>query len=71
VNRFDAIGARARHDEEWWGKLDGEVLDCLTVGPASAEELGKRLGVSEQAAVSMLTMLARDGKVRLSRVELA
>jgi hypothetical protein len=57
--------------EDWWGKLDGDLLDCLTAGAMSAEELGMRLGLSEHAAVSLLVALARDGKVRISRVELA
>lgn len=72
MNPFDPIATQpCPVTEDWWEKLDGELLDCLTVGPTSAEELGARLGVSEHAAVSLLAALAHDGKVRISRVELA
>lgn len=57
--------------EDWWGKLDDEVLDCLACGPMSAAELGRRLGVSEEGAVSLVSMLARDGRVRIREVGLA
>jgi hypothetical protein len=70
VNALGTIAARQQITEDWWGKLDGELLDCLGVGPMSAAELGTRLGISEHAAVSLLSMMAREGKIRISRVEL-
>lgn len=71
MNQFDPISTQpCTVPEDWWGKLDGELLDCLTAGAMSAGELGKRLGVSEHAAVSLLAALACEGKVRISRVEL-
>jgi predicted ArsR family transcriptional regulator len=71
MKSFDPAKAHGRSAaEDWWGKLDDELLDCLRVGAMSAEEVGARLGVSEDAAVSLLSALARDGRVRISRVEL-
>lgn len=62
-------GCGSPHADDWWSALDDEVLGCLD-GPAlSATELAAKLGVSEEAAVSLVTMLARDGKVRLTRIE--
>lgn len=37
----------------------------------SAAELGRALGMSEDGAASLITMLAREGKVRLTKVERA
>ena len=34
-------------------------------------ELGRRLGIPEAATVSLLSVLVRDGKVRIRLVELA
>lgn len=72
MERFDrATSGERGFAEDWWGKLDDELLDCLACGPMSAAELGRRLGVSEEGAVSLVSMLARDGKVRIREVELA
>ena len=57
--------------DDWWADLDDEVLGGLGDGPLSAAELGRRLGLSEEAAVALLAMLARDRKIRICRVELA
>jgi len=35
----------------------------------SPGEIGRRLGMSEGAAASVLVMLAREGRVRIARVE--
>lgn len=43
-------------EDEWWA------------GPA---EIGRRLGISEGAAASLLSMLAQGGKVRIRLAELA
>jgi biotin operon repressor len=57
--------------EPLWDLLDAEVLDCLACGrPLSPEEIGDKLGMSAAAAASLVTMLARDGRVRITAVEL-
>jgi DNA-binding MarR family transcriptional regulator len=56
--------------EEWWSELDAAVLACLSErGGMSPGEIGRRLSISEAAAVSVLGMLAREGRVRIARVE--
>lgn len=58
--------------EDLWDLLDSEVLDCLACGrPLSPEEIGEKLGMSADAAASLVTMLVRDGRVRITAVELA
>ncbi len=57
--------------DDFWSLLDGEVLDCLACGrPVSPEELGDKLGMSAASAASLITMLVRDGRVRIASVEL-
>jgi predicted ArsR family transcriptional regulator len=50
-----------------WGELDGDVLRLLAERPdgLSPEEIGNKIGVSEEGVRSILTMLAHAGKVRL------
>jgi predicted ArsR family transcriptional regulator len=56
----------------WWNEIDQELLACLSChGAMTPEDLGRHLGVSEDAAVSLLAMLARDGQVRIRLVEVA
>ncbi len=53
----------------WWRELDDAVLACVAErGETSPDEIGRRLGISEAAAVSVLGMLAREGRVRIARV---
>jgi hypothetical protein len=57
---------------DWWGRLDGEILDCLELtGTTTPAELSRRLGVSEAATSSLLATLVREGKVRMCLVERA
>jgi hypothetical protein len=53
----------------WWTELDGAILDVLsngrTVAPA---DIARRLGMSEDAIASLLTLLAQEGKVRVCLV---
>ncbi len=56
---------------EWCSELDEDVLACLKGGPKSAADLGRRVGVSEAGLASVLLMLAAEGKIRISRVQLA
>jgi winged helix-turn-helix DNA-binding protein len=56
--------------DDWWGELDAAVLDCLArCGAASPEEIGRVVGLSPNAVASVLVMLMREGKVRITRVE--
>ncbi len=57
--------------EGWWDELDAQVLECLAErGPMAPAEVGRRLGISEDAAASVLSLLTREGKVRVRLVEL-
>ena len=57
--------------EDWWGAIDGEILDRLREhGSATVNELSRELGLSEGAATAFLAMLAREGRVRILQVEL-
>jgi DNA-binding IclR family transcriptional regulator len=62
---------RTAVEQEWWGELDAQVLDCLRDGPQSPRELARRLNLSPGGATSVLLMLAAEGKVRVTAVELA
>jgi predicted ArsR family transcriptional regulator len=58
--------------EDWWGALDADTLRCLGErGPMSPAELGNHLGLSEAGAASLLSHLAREGKVRICLVATA
>jgi DNA-binding Lrp family transcriptional regulator len=58
--------------ESWWTALDGETLQCLAEhGPMTPEELGKRLGMSDEAAASLVSQLVREGKARICLVACA
>ena len=48
-----------------WTEIDDAVLECLASGVATPADIGARLGMSEAAAVSILAMLAVEGKVRI------
>ena len=55
-----------------WDGLDAEILACLDAGmPLTPGEIGQRLGLSEAAASSCLSMLASEGKVKICLVERA
>jgi DNA-binding Lrp family transcriptional regulator len=55
---------------EFWNDLDDDVLRCLaTRSRMSPAEIGRRLGLSEDAVVSLVAMLAHEGKVRIGLVE--
>jgi DNA-binding CsgD family transcriptional regulator len=55
---------------DFWGELDDDVLRCLseTRGGLSPAEIGARIGISEDAAQSIVMMLAHEGKVRICSV---
>ena len=55
---------------KFWDEIDEELLDCLAArGRMTPAEIGRRLEISEDAAVSLVAMLAREGKVRIGVVE--
>jgi DNA-binding Lrp family transcriptional regulator len=58
-------------EQEWWGELDAQMLACLRDGPQSPRELARRLNLSPGGATSVLLMLAAEGKIRVTAVELA
>lgn len=71
ARRFDRRPVGQMDPENWWGDIDGEILDCLRKhGSATVNEIGEELGLSEGAATAFLAMLAREGKVRIVQVEL-
>jgi hypothetical protein len=55
--------------EDYWADLNRDILDCLAKGPVSPGEIGRRLGISEGAAASCLSLLAAEGRVRICLVE--
>ena len=58
--------------DDWWREIDDAVLRCLVEhGESSPEEIGRRLGMSTAAVVSVLGMLAQQRRVRISRAEVA
>jgi tetratricopeptide (TPR) repeat protein len=55
---------------DWWTQIDNDILGCLADGALTPAQIGVRLGISEGATTSLLSMLAREGKVRICLVEL-
>jgi predicted transcriptional regulator len=55
--------------EDYWADLNRDILNCLAKGPVSPSEIGRRLGISEGAATSCLSLLAAEGHVRICLVE--
>jgi DNA-binding Lrp family transcriptional regulator len=56
---------------DWWAEIDCAILECLAAGErVSPAEVGRRVGMSEDAAASCLAMLAREGKIHITLVEL-
>ena len=55
--------------DDFWADLNRDILRCLATGPVSPGEIGRRLGISEAAAASCLSMLAAEGRVRICLVE--
>jgi predicted ArsR family transcriptional regulator len=52
--------------DDWWAELEREILACLKSHRAiPCADVARALGVSEDAATSLLTMLANEHKVRL------
>jgi hypothetical protein len=62
--------AEEAHVDGSWPEIDGEILDSLRDGPKSPPELSRELGLSAAGVTSLLLMLAAEGKVRVTGVEL-
>jgi predicted ArsR family transcriptional regulator len=59
------------HVVDLWSEIDQDVLKTLqTYGAMDPAEIGRRLGVSADAASSWLCSLVMQGKVRIKLVEL-
>ena len=56
---------------DFWAELDADVLRCLAEqhGAMTPAEIGRKLGMSEQAVCSIIGMLAQAGTVRINAVE--
>jgi predicted ArsR family transcriptional regulator len=59
-------------DESWWAALDAAVLTALAEarGRLTPREIADHVGISEDAARSVVSMLAERGQVRIAAVEL-
>lgn len=56
----------------WWTEIEDGVLRALRGrGGVEPAEISGRLGISEPAVISLLAMLATEGKVRIRLVEAA
>ena len=57
---------------DWWDEIESEMLECLQrTGVTTPYELGRRLGIPEAATASLLSILVREGKVRMCLVQRA
>lgn len=65
----NAVSAENAIVEDYWADLNRDILNCLAMGPISPREIGRRLGISEGAAASCLSLLAAEGRVRICLVE--
>jgi hypothetical protein len=60
---------RVNRSAAWWDDIDDAVLDCLADGASvTPADIGRRLGISEDAAMSIVAMLVQEGKLRISLV---
>jgi hypothetical protein len=56
--------------DDWWADLDAAVLGCLAErGAMAPADLARSLGMSESGMVSLLWLLASQGRVRVCLVE--
>lgn len=57
---------------DWWDELESEMLRCLErTGTTTPYELGRHLGLPEAATASLLSILVREGKVKMCLVQRA
>ncbi len=56
----------------WWNEIDDQVQAYLErYGAMAPAEIARQLGLSEGAVASVLSMLAQEGKLHITRVELS
>ena len=56
--------------DDWWDDVERDLLDSLEDdGTTSLDTIARRLQIPEQAVTSLVAILAREGKVRISVVE--
>jgi hypothetical protein len=56
-------------DGNWWVEIDEAVLGCLAEGGSmTPAEIAGRLALSEETVVSLVGMLAREGRARICLV---
>jgi DNA-binding Lrp family transcriptional regulator len=59
-----------RPADDWWAGVEQDFLACLEGdGSTSIATIARRLAISEDAASSLVAILAREGKVRIRVVE--
>lgn len=64
--------AISRPTDDWWADVERDFLACLNGdGTTSVATIAQRLKISEEAAGSLVAILARDGKVRIRGVQAA
>lgn len=57
--------------DSWWEETDQAILAALAnAGAMTPADVARRVGISEGEAIAFLTMLVREGKVRLCAVAL-
>ncbi|HKB26265.1 MAG TPA: hypothetical protein VKG64_14565 [Methylomirabilota bacterium] len=57
--------------DDWWDDLEDEILESVRGrGPVAPAQVGQRLGISADAAASLLSLLAQEGKIRICLVDL-
>jgi DNA-binding Lrp family transcriptional regulator len=62
--------SRTAVSDDWWDELDGPVLNYLArQGAAAPDEIARAVGMTPTSVVSILALLAVDGKVCITRVE--
>ena len=58
--------------DDWWNDVEDAVLRCLDGrAPIAPVEIATRLGVSEDTAISLVSMLAREGRLEICSVRRA
>lgn len=70
VARSRDLARRAPMDG-WWNEIDHEIRQCLTQnGAMTPSQIARYLRMPEGAVASLLSLLVREGKLRIARVEL-
>ncbi len=58
--------------ENWWSEVENDLLQCLRGnGAMPPDEIARHVGLSEASTVSLLAMMAREGKIHIRLVESA